>query len=453
MGPNVTRGHCVLPAAVAQYTAVCGLPREPGTAPPTMTTAHDLVRPFRALRPRPETAGDVIAPLYDVVSTDEARACATGRPDCFLRVSRPEIELPADADPRSSAVYARGAENLARLAESRVLVRDDRPSFYIWRVSSGSHVQTGVALTASVAAYERNQVRRHELTRPGKETDRVRHMEALNAQVGPVLCAHRSDARITALVAEASAGPPLFEAEGMNAVIHSLWQVDDPNAVDALGNALNALDALYIADGHHRSAAAARVAAARRQRAREGAKVGDSHEYFLVVTFPHDELQILDYNRVIAHLGGRTPAELLEAIDQDFEVEPLRAPSKPGEPATYAMYLDRQWHRLRLRKIDGGDDPVASLDISRLQRALIEPLFGIADPRIDRRIDFVGGIRGLEELERRVDSGDAAVAFALYPTSMEQLMAVADAELLMPPKSTWFEPKLAGGLLSHVFDT
>ena len=417
-----------------------------------MTTAHDLVRPFQALRPRPETAADVIAPLYDVVSTAEARAIAAGRPDCFLRVSRPEIDLPAGTDPHSSAVYARGAENLARLAESRVLVRDDRPAFYIWRVTSGSHVQTGIALTASLAAYELNQVRKHELTRPDKETDRVLHMEALNAQVGPVLCAHRADARIRALVAEAGAGPPLFEAEGPNAV-HALWRVAEPETVDALGDALNALDALYIADGHHRSAAASRVAAARRQRARDGAAVGDSHEYFLVVTFPHDELRILDYNRVVADLGGRTPAELLEAIEQDFEVEPLPAPSRPREPATYAMYLERQWYRLRLREADGGDDPVAALDISRLQRRLVEPLLGIADPRIDERIDFVGGIRGLEELERRVDSGDAAVAFALYPTSMEQLMSVADAELLMPPKSTWFEPKLAGGLLSHVFDT
>lgn len=435
-----------------------------------MTTAPDLVRPFRALRPRPETAADVIAPLYDVVSTDEARTIATGRPDCFLRVSRPEIDLPAGTDPHSSAVYARGAENLARLAESRVLVRDDRPSFYIWRLTSGSHVQTGIALTASLAAYELNRVRKHELTRPDKETDRVEHMDALNAQVGPVLCAHRSDARINALVAAASAGPPLFEAEGPNAVNHTLWQVDEPEAVGALGAALNTLDALYIADGHHRSAAAARVAE-RRRRAATSAVAGEpldrsspspghadrdtqaSHEYFLVVTFPHDELQILDYNRVIADLGGRTPAELLEAIAQDFAVEPLPAPSKPSEPATYAMYLDRQWYRLRLRKTDGGGDPVAALDISRLQRALVEPLFGIADPRIDNRIDFVGGIRGLEELERRVDSGEAAVAFALYPTSMEQLMSVADAELLMPPKSTWFEPKLAGGLLSHVFDT
>ena len=418
-----------------------------------MTTAHDLVRPFRALRPRPETAAAVIAPLYDVVSTAEARAIAAGRPDCFLRVSRPEIDLSADTDPHCRAVYARGAENLTRLAESRVLVRDDLPSFYIWRLTSGSHVQTGIAVAASLDAYERNQVRKHELTRPDKETDRVEHMDALNAQVGPVLCAHRSDARIDSLVADASAGPPLFEIEGPNAVIHSLWQVDAPEAVGALGDALNALDALYIADGHHRSAAAARVAARRRQRTRDGADVGDSHEHFLVVTFPHDELRILDYNRVIADLGGRTPTELLEAVHQDFEVEPLPAPSKPGEPATYAMYLDRQWYRLRLREADGADDPVAALDISRLQRTLIEPLFGIADPRIDERIDFVGGIRGLEELERRVDSGNAAVAFALYPTSMEQLMAVADAELLMPPKSTWFEPKLAGGLLSRVFDT
>ena len=432
-----------------------------------MTPVNDLVRPFRALRPRAETAADVIAPPYDVVSTAEAREIAADRPDSFLHVSRPEIDLPAGRDPRSRAVYARGAENFARLSESGVLIRDSRPSFYIYRMSTGSHVQTGVALTASLAAYDSNRVRKHELTRPEKEQDRVDHMAALNAQTGPALCAHRADERIRALVSESCAGAPLFEAEGPNAVAHTLWQVGEPAAVGALADAFNGLESLYIADGHHRSAAASRVAAERRvarggantsdsREARTGpntsANSGASHDYFLVVAFPHDELQIFDYNRVVADLSGRTPEELLEAMGQSFGIEPSPSPCKPGEPGTFGMYLAGRWYRLRLPRTEPGGDPVAALDIGRLQRHLIEPLLGIADQQTDNRIDFVGGVRGLEALEARVDSGNAAVAFALYPTTMDQLMAVADADRLMPPKSTWFEPKLADGLLSHVLE-
>ncbi|WP_428101374.1 DUF1015 domain-containing protein [Candidatus Rariloculus sp.] len=416
-----------------------------------MKHLNELVRPFRALRPRAETAAAVIAPPYDVVSTAEAREIAADRPDSFLHVSRPEIDLPAGTNPRSRAVYARGAENFARLSESGVLIRDTRPSFYIYRMSTGSHVQTGVALTASVAAYDGNRVRKHELTMPEKEQDRVEHMTALNAQTGPVLCAHRSSERIRALVGESCEEAPLFEAEGPNRVKHTLWQVAEPEAVGALADAFNGLESLYIADGHHRSAAASRVAAERRI-VRGGANTGASHEFFLVVAFPHDELRILDCNRAVADLAGRTPDELLEAVGQQFGVESSPSPCKPDEPGTFGMYLAGRWYRLRLRRAEPGGDPVAALDISRLRRRLIEPLLGVADPRTDKRIEFVGGVRGLEALEARVDSGNAAVAFALYPTTMDQLMAVADADQLMPPKSTWFEPKLADGLLSHVLE-
>jgi len=406
-----------------------------------------LVRPFRALRPRPEHAAAVAAPPYDVVDTDEARALADGRPLSFLHVSRPEIDLPPGTDPHSGPVYERGAENLARLVESGVLVRDETPSFYVYRMSLDGHVQTGVACAASVRAYEENRIRKHELTRPDKENDRVRHIDALNAQTGPVLLAYRSSERLRELLAAASSGAPLIDADGPQNVRHSIWRVSDPATVAELERELNALGRLYIADGHHRSAAAARVAQARRS--------GDadaSHEHFLAVAFPHDEMRILDYNRVISDLNDMTAAEFLERLGAEFQVRAAERPVKPAARRTFGMYLDGTWYALALKSGALPADPVGRLDVSLLQARVIAPLLGIADPRTDARIAFVGGVRGLAELERLVDSGRAAVAFALHPTSMEELMDVADAERLMPPKSTWFEPKLADGLLSHVLD-
>ncbi len=408
-----------------------------------------LVRPFRALRPRPEHASAVAAPPYDVVDTDEARALAEGKPLSFLHVSRPEIDLPSGTDPHSDPVYAQGAANLARLVDSGVLVRDDTPSFYVYRMSLDGHAQTGIACAASVRAYEENRIRKHELTRPDKENDRVRHIEALNAQTGPVLLAYRSNERLRELLAEASSGAPLFDADGPQNVRHSIWRVSDRAAVAELERELNALGQLYIADGHHRSAAAARVARARRQ---DGGRGDASHEHFLAVAFPHDEMRILDYNRAIADLNGMTAAELVERLGAEFQVRPAEHPVKPAARRTFGMYLDGTWYALALKSGALPADPVGRLDVSLLQARVIDPLLGIADPRTDARIAFVGGVRGLGELERLVDSGRAAVAFALHPTSMEELMDVADAERLMPPKSTWFEPKLADGLLSHVLD-
>ncbi|HEY8519911.1 MAG TPA: DUF1015 family protein [Gammaproteobacteria bacterium] len=409
---------------------------------------QDLVRPFRALRPVPEHAAEVVAPPYDVVSRDEAAALAAGKPRSFLRVSRAEIELPPDASPYDAAVYARAAENFRRLARDGVLVRDDAPSYYVYRMTMDGHAQTGVAFVASVAAYERHRIRRHELTRPDKENDRVRHIEALNAQTGPVLCAYRADAALAALATEAATERPLLDVEGPNAVRHSVWRVAEPERVGRFSAALNALEALYIADGHHRSAAAARVAAARRR----GAPGADaSHEYFLTVAFPHDAMRILDYNRVVRDLNGLSAERLLERLAESFVVRRSAAPVRPERSGVFGLYVAHAWYRLELpERAIPRDDPVAALDVSLLQDRVLGPLLGIGDPRTDPRIDFVGGVRGLAELERRVDAGDAAAAFSLHPTQMEQLMAVADAGRLMPPKSTWFEPKLADGLLSHV---
>jgi uncharacterized protein (DUF1015 family) len=412
-------------------------------------TDTSLVAPFTALRPTPESAADVIAPPYDVVSTEEARALAAGRPQSFLHISRPEIDLPEGTSPYADATYARGAENLARLRESGVLVRDAEPSFYVYRMVMNGRAQTGVAFAASVAAYDANRIRRHELTRPDKENDRVRNIDALNAQTGPVLLAYRANAAIDVLVAAAAERSPLFDVQGPNDVMHTIWRVAPGAELAAFTGALAALDTLYIADGHHRSAAASRVARARRTAGAPHA----SHELFLAVAFPHDEMRILDYNRVVADLNGLSPAGLLEKIRASFAVEPSGDAVRPAEPETFGMFLDGQSYRLRIRReLVPRADPVASLDVSLLQDNLLAPVLGIGDPRTDKRIDFVGGVRGLGELEQRVRSGRAAVAFALHPTRMEQLMAVADADKLMPPKSTWFEPKLADGLLSHVLD-
>jgi uncharacterized protein (DUF1015 family) len=405
-----------------------------------------LVRPFAALRPTAESAADVIAPPYDVVSTEEARALAAGRPRSFLHISRPEIDLPEGSSPYSDEAYARGARNLERLVAERVLVREDKPTYYIYRMVMEGRTQTGIAFVGSVRAYEQNQIKRHELTRPDKETDRVRNIATLNAQTGPVLLAYRASDALRELLAVATNAAPLFSVTGPNDVVHTVW--DTAPATDAtLEAGLDALEALYIADGHHRSAAAARVAALRR------GSPDASHEFFLCVAFPHDEMRILDYNRVVRDLNGLSPEALLARIRESFSVEPAPAGHSPTRPETFAMHLAGNWYTLKLRPdLVPRHDPVASLDISLLQEHLLAPILKIGDPRTDARVDFVGGVRGLAELERRVQSGRAAVAFALHPTSMEQLMAVADAGKLMPPKSTWFEPKLADGLLTHVLD-
>jgi uncharacterized protein (DUF1015 family) len=408
-----------------------------------------LVRPFAALRPSAATASRVIAPPYDVVDTDEARALAAGRPESFLHISRPEIDLPPGTDPHGDAVYATGRRNLERLIATHVLERDARPCFYVYRMTMGAHTQTGFAAAASVQGYEQARIHRHELTRPDKEDDRVRNIVALNAQTGPVLLAYKANATVDGLLARHSALPPLFEARGQHDVLHAVWRIDNPGDIAQFQSALDALADLYIADGHHRSAAAARIAAARRGSISRPAA---SHEFFLSVAFPDDQMRIFDYNRIVMDLNGLSAADFVAAVGKVFRCTPLARGDKPASPRQFGMYLDRCWYRLEAPEARPDASPVARLDVSRLQDAIIAPLLGIADPRTDSRIGFVGGVRGLRELERRVDGGDAAVAFALFPTQMRELMDVADAGLLMPPKSTWFEPKLADGLLSHVLD-
>lgn len=410
-----------------------------------------LIRPFAALRPAPGRAQEVIAPPYDVLDTEEARWLAQGRPWSFLHISKPEIDLPVGTDPYAPEVYAKAAENLERMLHEGILRRDDAPCYYAYRLVMGEHVQTGLVAVASVADYDSNRIRRHEFTRPDKEDDRVRQITALNAQTGPVLLAYPHAPDVDALLAAATALAPDADATSETNVRHSLWVIRDADSIRTLTALFDAMPALYIADGHHRSAAASRVCAARRA-ANPHHTGEESYNYFLAVIFPAHQMQILDYNRVIRDLNGMSEADFLRRLEASFTVQTADEPVKPAQPGEFGMYLGGRWHRLRIHPALVPDDPVERLDVSLLQNHLIAPLLGITDPRRDKRIDFVGGVRGLGELQRRVDTGEMAVAFALYPTRMAELMAVADAGRVMPPKSTWFEPKLADGMASHVLD-
>ncbi len=383
-------------------------------------------------------------------TSNEARERAAGKPWSFLHISKPEIDLPLGTDPYDGAVYAKGKENFDRMIHEGVLKQDSAPCYYLYRLIMGDHQQTGLVAAASVADYDTNRIRKHEFTRPDKEDDRVRQVDALNAQTGPVFLTYKHNAAIDELVATATAAAPEIDIVADTGVRHSLWLVPGAAELDLITRTFDAMDCLYIADGHHRSAAASRVAAARK--AANPRHTGDeAYNYFLSVIFPDNQMQILDYNRVLKDLHGNSPEQLLAKLENAFTVEKAAVQCKPGNAGEFGMYLGRQWYRLTIKpELIPQQDPVKRLDVSLLQDNLIGPILGIADQRRDKRIDFVGGIRGLSELERRVDSGEMAVAFALHATSMADLMAVADAGEVMPPKSTWFEPKLADGLVSHL---
>lgn len=411
-----------------------------------------LIRPFTGLRPAPGRAAEVAAPPYDVLSTTEARTRAEGKPWSFLHISKPEIDLAPETDPYAPVVYAKAAENLEKMLAAGVLARDNAPCYYAYRLVMGTHSQTGLVAAASVADYDTNRIRKHEFTRPDKEDDRVRQIDALNAQTGPVLLAYPAAPAVDAILAQASAGKADADVTADDGIRHTIWAIRDATAISRLTEAFDAMHAIYIADGHHRSAAASRVAAARK--AGNPKHDGEeSYNYFLSVIFPHHEMKIMDYNRVMTDLNGLSKEQFLTRVAEKFAVQPSTSPVKPGQPGEFGMYLAGSWHRLSIHpELIPATDPVGRLDVSLLQNNLIAPVLGITDPRRDKRIDFVGGIRGLAELEKRVNSGEMAVAFALFATRMEDLMAVADAGEVMPPKSTWFEPKLADGLVSHVLD-
>ncbi len=409
-----------------------------------------LIAPFRALRPAPGRAADVIAPPYDVLSSEEARVRAQGRPWSFLHVSKAEIDLPAETDAYAPEVYAKARENLDRMTASGVIVRDSAPALYAYRLSAGGHAQLGLVAGGSVAEYDAGRIRRHELTRPDKEDDRVRQIEAVGAQTGPVLLAYPPAPPVDAILAAVASGSPDADAVADDGVRHTLWRITEPTTVGQLTAAFETMPSLYIADGHHRSAAASRVAAARRT---AGCGPDDPAQRFLVVAFPHHSLRILPYNRLVTDLRDRTPAEFLAALGVAFDVTPSASAVEPAVPATFGLYVDGRWYRLALKPaLASPADPVERLDVSLLSAHLLEPLLDIRDARRDQRIDFSGGARGVAELERRVDSGEMACAFSMHPTPLDALMRVADAGRIMPPKSTWFEPKLADGLVSLPID-
>ncbi len=412
-----------------------------------------LVRPFAALRPNAQHAAQVAAPPYDVVTAAEARAQVVGKPWNFLHVSRPEVDMLEQTDPYAPAVYARGAENFLRMQDAGVLRRDEAPYYYVYRLIDDAHCQTGVAAAVAVQAYHENRVRRHELTVPAKESDRARHIETLNAQTGPALLAYHASPAIDELIGLVVDDAPELDFRACDGVRHSLWVVRNQDQIAQLSNQFNALGQLYIADGHHRTAAAATVAARRRKHA-ERDEVEQSYAYFLAVMFPDRELRILDYNRAVADLNGLSERAFLAEVGKIFRVESQPGPVRPQQRRQFGMYLGGTWYRLSVIAGEAqlSDDPVKGLDIALLGAKLFEPILGIRDPRRDRRIEFIGGVRGLEALQQRVDCGEMAVAFSLYPTTIGELFAVADANRLMPPKSTWFEPKLADGLVSHVLD-
>jgi uncharacterized protein (DUF1015 family) len=405
------------------------------------------IAPFRALLASPGLAARVAAPPYDVVTRDEAARLAAGNPLSFLRVARSDIDFPPGADPHAPRVYARARANLERLVAEGALVREDRRSLYLYRLMAGERAQVGLAACVHVKDYEGGVIRKHETTRPDKEDDRTRHALALRAHAEPVLLLYRDRAEIDRRAAREMERAPLLDVATSDGVRHTVWAVAQPAPwLEIFGS----VERAYVADGHHRSASAWR--AARQLESATAIGVDDAeHNWFMAVLFPASQLRILPYHRLVRDLGGMTPRQILERLGQVGELRGTEDAVPPGRGA-FCLYLDRRWYHLGLppASIEAGD-PIRSLDVSLLQERVLGPILGIGDPRTDPRMDFLGGIRGTGKLARRVDSGEAALAVSMHPTTVEQLIAAADAGEIMPPKSTWFEPKLASGLLVHPF--
>jgi uncharacterized protein (DUF1015 family) len=401
-----------------------------------------IVKPFAALRPDPGLASRICELPYDVMSSEEARLLAAGNPLSFLHVSKPEIDLPPATDVYAPEVYAKGRENFQRLIAQRALRQDPQPYFYLYRQVMGAHIQTGLVAAASCEDYLKGIIRKHELTRPEKEDDRVRHIEALDSQTGPVFLVYDASQAMDKFVAGKTAEPTNIDFTSSDGVRHTAWVIADAAGIRFIEAEFSRMPRLYIADGHHRSAAAARVF-----QKRKGA--GES-AFFLSVIFPHNQMQILSYNRVLKDLSGMSPEQLSEKLTGVFDIARPGA-ATPRRKHELGLYLGGQWQTLRVRPpFTAATDMIDTLDVTLLQQHVLEPLFGIADPRTSKRINFVGGIRGTAELEKLVNSGEYACAFSLFPTSIEDLMTIADAGGIMPPKSTWFEPKLRDAMFCHM---
>ena len=411
-----------------------------------------LGKGFKALRPKSEYSDDVIAPPYDVLNSEEARDLAKGKPYSFLHISKPEIDLPEDIKTDDPRVYEKGLENLKQMINENILIRDNKETLFIYKITTNDHDQTGIGFVASIDSYEGNLIKKHEHTTPVKELDRVHNIKALNAQTGPVLLTYIDNTQLDEMINQYTIeNQPIYDVNTREKINHKIWQITDINKINKTTTLLNNLESLYIADGHHRSAAASKVRESR-MNANPEHDGNEGYNYFLAVAFPKSEMQILDYNRLIKHTNGKSTDELITMIEDNFKCTPSDKPVKPNKGKSFGMFTDGQWFNLQLISDYNKNSPVDSLDISILHNFILDPILGIEDERVDKNIDFVGGARGLKELVRRVNSNEMAIAFSLYPTPIDALIAVADAGLIMPPKSTWFEPKLIDGLLSHIID-
>ncbi len=409
-----------------------------------------IIKPFQALRPPIHLAPLVAALPYDVMDVEEARVMAGANADSFLHISRPEIDLPASVDPHADEVHVQGKRNLDDFLARHVLLQDPVPCYYIYRQRMGSIVQTGLVVCAAVDDYQSGTIKKHEHTRADKEEDRIRHIASLNANDEPVFYIFRTNPAVEEILAGAVNEPPEYQFTTQDGVSHSLWVVADPALIDHLTKLFAEIPTLYVADGHHRSAAAARVRDLRRAD-NPGHTGEEEYNFFLTVIFPESQLNIMPYNRVVKDLHGRSIEEFLQAVGHKFELTPVEKAVEPNARHCFGMYLAGRWYRLQATsELTDGGNSVSRLDVSILQDHLLQPLLGIENPRTDKRISFVGGIRGVEELERLVDNGGYAVAFSMHPTGITELMDLADEDQIMPPKSTWFEPKLRSGLFVHL---
>ena len=407
-------------------------------------------RPFKALRPAKEYASKVAALPYDVMNSEEAKEVVKGNPYSFLHIDKAEIDLPKGTDLYSNEVYLKAADNLKKSEENGVMINDEKPCFYVYRQIMNGREQTGLVGCASVDDYINNRIKKHELTRSDKEADRIRHVDTCDANTGPIFLCYKENSDITALIDQHKANEPVYDFVTEDGIANTVWVIDDEDACNKLSLLLSQVGDYYIADGHHRCASAVNVAKMRRE-ANPDFDGTEEFNFFLAVLFPAESLEIMDYNRVVKDLNGNTEEEFIEKISEKFTVEnaPCEGAYHPEEKHTFGMYMAGKWYRLTAKSgTFDEENPVEQLDVSILQKNLLTPVLAIGDPRTDKRIDFIGGIRGLGELERLVNGG-MAVAFSMYPTTLEDLMAIADADMIMPPKSTWFEPKLLSGLFIH----
>lgn len=406
-----------------------------------------VVLPFRALRPQPQLAGQVASLPYDVLNTQEARQAANGNPNSFLHITKSEIDLPEETNPYDPSVYETAHTNLSAFISRDILFRESKPCYYLYQLTMHGRSQTGIVALSSIDEYERDLIKKHEYTRPEKELDRIRHISVSGAQTGNVFLAYRTQKDIDELIANwMRVKSPVYDFTASDQIQHTIWVInDDPTIATITELFASKVPCTYIADGHHRAASAAKV------RQNLSGDIPDGANYFLTTLFPSNQLRILDYNRVVADLNGHSPDTLLQGIKDSFQVEAKGSEMvSPDAPHVFGMYLNKQWYKLVSKPGSYREDPIGQLDVTILQENLLHPLLGIGDQRTDKRIDFVGGIRGLAELERRVNSGEMAVAFSIFPVTIEQLFAIADSGQVMPPKSTWFEPKLRDGLLTHL---